>query len=81
MNIENKTEDILQKILTAIRKAGEEVMKIYNDSFEIDYKVDLSPLTDADRISHNIISNGLKDLGLPIISEEGNLPEYETRKK
>ena len=48
---------------------------------EITYKDDDSPLTVADRRSHEIIHRALKLLGMPILSEEGRSIPYVERKK
>ncbi|SKC49159.1 3'(2'),5'-bisphosphate nucleotidase CysQ [Maledivibacter halophilus] len=40
-------------------KAGEAIMKIYNSSFDVDYKKDQSPITLADKKSNEIIVNEL----------------------
>ena len=42
--------------------AGQSILNIYNGSFEVKYKEDRSPLTEADRASHEIIVKGLKKL-------------------
>ena len=76
-NFELNIEDVLE----IARKAGEEVLKIYNKDFEVEYKDDKSPLTIADKISHNLIVEGLKKYNLPILSEEGKNISYEERKK
>ena len=47
-------------------EAGKTIMKIYLDSFEIEYKEDKSPITIADRESNEIIVSGLK----------GHFPNY-----
>jgi len=63
--------------------AGEEIMKIYSSSsFEVEITNDKSPLTLADKKSHEIISNELTHLfpSIPILSEEGKSIEYENRK-
>ncbi|HZY38402.1 MAG TPA: 3'(2'),5'-bisphosphate nucleotidase CysQ [Mucilaginibacter sp.] len=68
-------------ILAAI-KAGDEIIKVYNESDqEIKLKSDQSPLTKADRNSHRVIEEGLKASGLPVLSEEGNTVPYEDRSK
>ena len=68
-------------ILSAI-KAGDEILKIYNeDDREIELKSDQSPLTKADRNSHEIILEGLKMSGLPVLSEEGSAVPYRDRAK
>ncbi len=61
--------------------AGKEIMKIYNSSYEISYKEDNSPLTLADRRSHEVIVEGLQEISdFPILSEEGSSIPYEERK-
>ncbi len=53
-------------------KAGKAIMKIYEDSFDIEYKSDESPITLADKISNEIIINKLKEEfpAYAILSEE-----------
>jgi 3'(2'), 5'-bisphosphate nucleotidase len=60
-------------------EAGNEIMKIYEKDFSIEYKDDKSPLTEADRASNEIICNHLQDT-FPIISEENKLIDYNERK-
>ena len=72
--------------LTAVEaafRAGLEILEVYNSAkdMEITYKDDNSPLTVADRRSHEIIHPALKLLGMPILSEEGRSIPYEERKK
>ena len=73
-------------IIELTRKAGEAIMKIYNDpkqSKVVDYKSDDSPLTLADEASHHIIVEGLNELypDVPVISEEGANLSYAVRKE
>ena len=75
----------IEAIKEIARKAGEKILDIYeNEDFSktIDFKADDSPLTIADKASHEIIDEGLKalKLDLPILSEEGKINEYEERK-
>ena len=49
-------------------------------TFNVDYKQDNSPLTEADRIANQIIINFLEKTGIPIISEENKQLAYEERK-
>jgi 3'(2'), 5'-bisphosphate nucleotidase len=71
----------IQDIVETTRKAGKAIMEIYRKGdFAIDFKSDHSPLTQADRASHEIIEKGLIKFGLPILSEEGRNVPYETRK-
>lgn len=63
-------------------KAGDEIMKIYNKDFNIDYKNDKSPLTEADLKSNEIICKSLKKEypSIPLISEENKEVPYSERK-
>jgi 3'(2'), 5'-bisphosphate nucleotidase len=62
---------------------GEAILEVYDSDFSVDHKEDRSPLTEADRRAHAIILAGLTDSDvlphLPVLSEEGNLPEYAQR--
>ncbi len=75
----------IQKLIKIARKASDAILEVYNDHslFNIvDFKSDDSPLTIADKRSHNIIANELMNLypEIPIISEEGHQIQYEDRK-
>ena len=61
--------------------AARRVMAIYHTEFEVRRKEDQSPVTSADLAADDIISEGLATLepGLPILSEEGEIPPYEER--
>lgn len=62
-----------QKIIIIIKKAGQEIMKIYNlNNFDIKNKIDNSPITIADKKSNEIICKGLSQFDIPILSEESN---------
>lgn len=62
----------ITEIIKLAYQAGEAIMHIYNNGdFGIDSKADNSPLTEADRASHLILSAGLEAMGLPVLSEEG----------
>ena len=75
-NFEFNIDDVLE----IAKKAGNEVLKIYNKDFSVEYKDDKSPLTEADKASHSLIVEGLKKYNLPILSEEGKEIPYEKRK-
>lgn len=67
------------------RAAGDEILRIYNDpvyATQVDYKSDNSPLTLADKASHEVIDTGLRSIypEVPIISEEGAQLDYDARK-
>ena len=72
--------DILEIVATA-KKAGSAIMEIYQKDFDITYKDDKSPLTEADLISNDIITQALKKYNLPIMSEEGKATLYDERKE
>jgi len=72
----------LEKVITIAKDAGDEIMKIYEKDFSVDYKEDKSPLTEADLKSNEIICSALKELypNIPILSEENKKVPYEERK-
>ncbi len=72
----------IQKINNIAQKAGDEIMKVYQQDFEVDYKADNSPLTKADIKSNEIITESLKDLypEIPILSEENKEVPYNIRR-
>jgi len=71
----------LNRLLNTAIQAGIEVLRIYHTDFEVEFKKDSSPLTTADLMSNRIIMAGLKDTGLPILSEEKMIYDYEERIK
>ena len=60
--------------------AGKEILKIYENEFEIVEKEDKSPLTEADIASSNIINSYLETTEIPIIDEEIKNMEFSERK-
>ena len=66
--------------IKAAKAAGEKILDIYNQDFEVKFKKDKSPLTLADQKANEIIESHLINSEIPILSEEGNQPEYEQRK-
>ena len=66
--------------IEAAIEAGKEILKVYDTPFGVEIKSDNSPLTLADRASHDVISDRLKETGLPLLSEEGRSIPYEERK-
>lgn len=71
------------EIISIARKAGAAVLGVYgNNSPQVEFKADSSPLTTADRLSHDIITKGLRKSygGIPILSEEQKEVPYEDRK-
>lgn len=71
--------DVLDLIEIA-KKAGKAIMEVYSKNFDIEYKEDNSPLTQADKNANEIIVKELLKYGYPIISEESKKEEYNKRK-
>jgi len=73
----------IEDILVIARQAGDAIMDIYRRDFNIEYKNDNTPLTEADTKANDIITQGLNALAvkLPILSEEGKEIQYNERKK
>jgi 3'(2'), 5'-bisphosphate nucleotidase len=74
----------IKRILAIAIEAGKAIMEIYNDpdrDFETTLKSDDSPLTAADRVSHDIIVDALQSYSneIPIISEEGKSLPFSER--
>ncbi|MEC7895728.1 MAG: 3'(2'),5'-bisphosphate nucleotidase CysQ [Bacteroidota bacterium] len=76
-------DDFINTALDAAVVAGEKIMKVYNSSEYIDFesKTDNSPLTLADKKSHDTIVSMLKKTETHIISEESESIDYQIRKK
>jgi 3'(2'), 5'-bisphosphate nucleotidase len=77
-------------ILTAIiaaKRAGEAILEVYGSDFAVEQKDDKSPLTLADKRSHEIIMDVLQQTitvnnsTVPILSEEGKEIPYDERKE
>ena len=77
----NDTIYLLTSIQAAI-DAGAAILEVYRSTeFEIEEKVDKSPLTLADKRSHEVIVNYLGKFDIPILSEEGRDIPYQERNK
>ncbi len=75
----------VDRVLDIAVEAGKAILTVYNDpkqDFHITHKADSSPLTAADKISHEIIFEGLTKLypQITILSEEGKDIPYKERK-
>lgn len=74
--------ELIAQLVDLSRRAGAAIMAIYThrDSYNIEHKTDESPLTAADLAAHRLISAELPGLlPVPIISEEGDIPEFADR--
>lgn len=68
-------------LLHTARQAGDAIMNIYRQDFDVWRKEDGSPLTQADQCSHEIIHHYLSThYSLPILSEESENVPYKERK-
>lgn len=76
MNLEN----LLQNAIDASLDAGHEILKVYHSEFAVEHKEDKSPLTLADKKSHEAIIKYLESTNIPILSEEGKSIDFEERK-
>lgn len=77
-------EDKIGQILEIIEKAGNALLDVYQkQDLDIEMKADATPVTEADRLSNEMLRKDLKSLfpDIPIVSEESNIPDYHTRKK
>jgi len=75
--------ELLTPAIAAAREAGNAVMEVYASDFAVEHKDDKSPLTLADKRSHEIIVKRLSNITgktIPILSEEGRGIPYEERK-
>ena len=71
----SKLKKISDSVLEAVNAASLKVMDIYDlDDFDVVDKNDGTPVTLADKVSHEVLSSSLKliDDDIPILSEEGD---------
>ncbi len=75
--------DFIEPVVALARQAGDAILEVYATDFDVQAKVDDSPLTLADMASQRVIGAGLRALTpeLPIISEESGLPEFDERRQ
>ena len=78
--IEKSLHILLFKSILASVEAGKEILKIYDTAFEVEYKEDDTPLTQADQNASDKIIELLADTNIPVLSEEGEHFIYEKRK-
>tara|TARA_B100000900_G_scaffold413490_1_gene437621 strand:+ start:446 stop:1249 length:804 start_codon:yes stop_codon:yes gene_type:complete len=76
----NSYKKLAEELITISNKSAVEIMKIYKSGFEVQYKSDESPVTEADRISEDIIMHEISKIepGVDIISEEKYFDEENT---
>ncbi len=79
----DELKDKLAPLVALSHSAGQAILEIYGtEDFGVEYKEDDSPLTRADRRSHEVIAKGLRELtpAIPVMSEEGSSVPYAERK-
>lgn len=80
-------ENLIFATLRAAKRAGEAILEVYDSDFAVGHKDDKSPLTLADKRSHEIIAGVLEQTitvnnsTVPILSEEGRDIPYDERKE
>ena len=76
------TAALLPSVIAAVRAAGRAIMAVYRGDFEVRYKGDASPLTEADLTAQRLLQGALASLTptVPIVSEEAVAVPYETRR-
>lgn len=73
---------LLNQAIKAALAAGKEILRIYEDAdTDVEYKADNSPLTAADKASHDVIIRYLESSALPVLSEEGKDIPYSERQQ
>ncbi|MGH8206314.1 MAG: 3'(2'),5'-bisphosphate nucleotidase CysQ [Steroidobacteraceae bacterium] len=72
----------LPRVLEIADAAGREIMRIYDTAFDVTFKSDRSPLTEADLASQRVIGAGLAALtpGIGMLGEE-SAPEVFQRRR
>lgn len=75
----------IQDVVKIAHQAGHAIMEVYAKDFDVEFKEDQSPLTEADKAAHLIIEQGLRELddknstNIPVLSEEGKGIAYSER--
>jgi 3'(2'), 5'-bisphosphate nucleotidase len=74
--------DALVRLTMIAREAGMAAMEHYHAGVAVAQKGDKGPVTAADHAAHGVIQRALTewDSSIPVISEEGDIPGYESRK-
>ena len=74
--------ELRDKVVQIAREAGAKILDVYDQNIEVEWKENNTPLTEADRRSHEYIVSALEQLQVkyPILSEEGTEIPYEERR-
>ncbi len=74
-------EALLARAIVVAEEAAAGICRIYRRGFQVEYKKDRSPLTEADLFAHETIQNGLAQVEpcLPLLSEESTDVAFSRR--
>ena len=74
-------DQIVPHLVSIARSAGAAILEIYHRDFDVSFKEDASPLTQADLASHAVIRDALRELtpDIPLMSEESRAIPYRER--
>jgi 3'(2'), 5'-bisphosphate nucleotidase len=70
----------LLKTIESALKAGDKILEVYDSDHAVEHKADNSPLTRADKASHELLVSALSRFKIPVLSEEGREIPYDERK-
>ncbi len=81
MFTEQDLANLIPEVARIARQAGERILDIYEHGFEVHTKTDGTPLTTADRASHELVCRELAvlDGNMPVLSEESAADNYSGR--
>ncbi|MDX1555290.1 MAG: 3'(2'),5'-bisphosphate nucleotidase CysQ, partial [Xanthomonadales bacterium] len=70
------------RVAEIAHRAGNAILQVYGDDFDVERKQDNSPVTEADLASHDLIVAALTELtpGIPVLSEEDSNIPFEQRR-
>lgn len=73
--------DPIPVLRSIAQKAEAAILAVYESEVQVDFKADSSPVTEADRRSHEVLVEGLEANfpGIPILSEESGPEAFEAR--
>lgn len=65
-------DELSSQMLAIAREAAREVMAVYEEPFQVDYKAPFDPVTEADRRANTLICERLRELEpqTPVVAEE-----------
>ncbi len=75
-------DPLLASVIDLARRAGDAILEVYAQPFDVQRKDDDSPLTAADMAAHRLIVAGLQSLtpSIPVLSEESADIPWDTRR-